>query len=54
MLSGVISSIEDREEGQAVTLYQTNLKLVNLKTNQIAWNGQKKIKKYIKRAKATW
>jgi len=54
MLSGVISTIEDREGGQSVMLYQTNLKLLNMKTNQIAWNGQKKIKKFVKRAKASW
>ena len=54
MLSGIISTIVDKEGGQEVTLYQTNLKLLNMKTNQIAWNGQKKIKKFIKRAKASW
>jgi uncharacterized protein (TIGR02722 family) len=54
MLSGVISTIEDRENGQSVMLYQTNLKLLNMRTNQIVWNGQKKIKKYIKHAKVTW
>ena len=54
MLSGVISTIEDSEGGQSVVLYQTNLKLLNMKTNQIAWNGQKKIKKFIKRAGASW
>ncbi len=52
MLSGIISSITDREGGQSVVLYQTNLKLVNMKTSQIAWNGQKKIKKFVKRAGA--
>jgi penicillin-binding protein activator len=54
MLSGVISTIQDREGGQMVTLYQTNLKLVNMKTNQIVWNGQKKIKKLVKRASTSW
>ena len=52
MLSGVISSITDREGGQEVVFYQTNLKLLNTKTNHIAWNGQKKIKKFVKRAGA--
>jgi uncharacterized protein (TIGR02722 family) len=54
MLSGIISSIEDSEGGKTVVLYQTNLKLLNMQTNQIAWNGSKKIKKYVKRAKAGW
>lgn len=54
MLSGLISTITDQEGGKAVVLYQTNLKLLNMKTNQIAWNGSKKIKKFVKRAKASW
>jgi penicillin-binding protein activator len=52
-LSGTISSVQDREGGESVVLYQVNLKLVDVKTNQIVWNGQKKIKKQISRAAAT-
>jgi uncharacterized protein (TIGR02722 family) len=52
MLSGVINTIEDKEKGKSVMYYQTNLKLLNVKTNQIAWNGEKKIKKFIKRSRA--
>jgi len=54
MLSGSINTITDSEGGQSVVLYQTNLKLLNMKSNQIAWNGQKKIKKFVKRSKASW
>lgn len=54
MLSGVINAIADHEGGKTVMFYQTNLKLLNMKTNQIAWNGQKKIKKFIKQARASW
>jgi hypothetical protein len=54
MLSGAINTIEDSEGGKKVTLYQTNLKLLNMKTNQIAWNGQKKIKKFVSRSKVGW
>lgn len=54
MLSGAINTIEDKEGGSSVMLYQTNLKLLNMQSNQIAWNGQKKIKKFVKRAKASW
>lgn len=54
MLSGAINQIVDQEGGKAVVYYQTNLKLLNMKTNQIAWNGQKKIKKFVKRARASW
>ena len=39
---------------KALVYYQVNLKLINLETNQIVWNGQKKIKKYVKRSKVTW
>ena len=54
MLSGIINSIEDREDNKEVVYYQVNLKLLDVKTNQIVWNGEKKIKKYVKRAKASW
>jgi uncharacterized protein (TIGR02722 family) len=54
MLSGAINTIEDKEGGKVVVLYQTNLKLLNMQSNQIAWNGQKKIKKFITRAGASW
>ena len=54
MLSGVLNQIVDQEGGKAVVYYQTNLKLLNMKSNKIAWNGQKKIKKFVKRSKAGW
>ncbi len=50
MLSGSISTIEDREGGKSVILYQTDMKLLDMKTNQISWVGQKKIKKSVKRS----
>jgi len=54
MLSGAINSIVDQEGGKAVVFFQTNLKLLNVKTHQIVWNGQKKIKKYVTRSKASF
>jgi penicillin-binding protein activator len=54
MLSGAINTIQDSEGGKSVMLYQVNLKLLNMKTNQIAWNGQKKIKKFVKRSRASF
>ncbi len=54
MLSGSINSIVDQEGGKAVVFFQTNLKLLNMKTHQIAWNGQKKIKKYVTRSRASF
>jgi uncharacterized protein (TIGR02722 family) len=53
-LSGTIMSVQDREGGESVVLYQVNLKLVDVKTNQIVWNGQKKIKKQVSRASASF
>ena len=54
MLSGTITSIVDQEGGKAVLFYQTNLKLVDMKTNEIVWNGQKKIKKFVQRSRLTF
>lgn len=54
MLSGVISSVEDKEGGKAVVMYQVDMKLLNMKNNQIAWVGQKRIKKFIKRSGSSW
>lgn len=53
-LSGTINSVRDREGGESVVLYQVNLKMVDLQSNQIVWNGQKKIKKDVQRASATY
>jgi hypothetical protein len=54
MLSGTVNSIVDQEGGKAVVFYQTNLKMLNMKTHQIAWNGQKKIKKYVTRSRTSF
>lgn len=54
MLSGVLNSVVDKAGGKAVVFYQVNLKLINIETNQIVWNGQKQIKKYVKRSKVAW
>lgn len=53
-LSGTINSVQDREGGESIIFYQINLKLLNLKSNHIVWNGQKKIKKNILRASVSW
>ncbi len=47
MLQGSINSIVDQYNKQKVVLYQVDLKLTDLETNEIVWIGQKKIKKYI-------
>ena len=54
MLSGTLNSVVDQAGKKAVVFYQVNMKLINLETNQIVWNGQKQIKKYVKRSKVAW
>ena len=54
MLSGVLNSVVDQAGSKAVVFYQVNLKLIDIETNQIVWNGQKQIKKYVKRSKVSW
>ncbi|ACC97753.1 Uncharacterized proteobacterial lipoprotein [Elusimicrobium minutum Pei191] len=54
MLSGVLNSIVDQEGKRSVVYYQVNLKLINIETNQIVWNGEKKIKKYVLKRSAKW
>ncbi len=54
MLSGTLKSIIDKSGSKALVYYQTNMKLINVETNQIVWNGQKKIKKYVTRSKVSW
>jgi penicillin-binding protein activator len=51
MLIGNISSIVDKEGGEAVKYYQINLELVDIGTNQKAWIGEKKIKKIVSQDK---
>lgn len=51
MLIGNISSIIDKEGGQAVKYYQVNMELVNIATNQKVWIGEKKIKKIVSQDK---
>ncbi|MDH5752043.1 MAG: penicillin-binding protein activator LpoB, partial [Deltaproteobacteria bacterium] len=47
VVTGVINSIEDREGGEKVVFYQTNLEMINVETNEKVWIGDKKIKKFI-------
>lgn len=54
MLSGTLNSVVDKSGKKELVFYQVNMKLINLETNQIVWNGQKQIKKYVKRSKVAW
>lgn len=46
-LGGVMTSIEDAENGKRVAFYKVNLELINIETNEKVWIGDKEIKKYI-------
>lgn len=54
LMGGVISSITDEEDGERVVFYQIDLNLINLEDNIKAWQGQKKIKKYIGKKKVSF
>ncbi|MDE2197063.1 MAG: penicillin-binding protein activator LpoB [Gammaproteobacteria bacterium] len=49
MMQGTISTIIDAAGDKAVKYYQVDLRLINMRTNVIAWVGQKKIKKVVER-----
>jgi penicillin-binding protein activator len=49
MLQGSVNSVKDETKGKYVILFQVNLELVNLTTNEKTWIGQQKIKKLVKR-----
>jgi penicillin-binding protein activator len=49
MLKGSINDVKDEVRGKYAVLYQANLELVDLRTNEKRWLGQKKIKKIVTR-----
>jgi len=51
MLIGSINSIVDREGGDKVVYYQVDLELVDMTSNRKVWIGDKKIKKFVERAR---
>ncbi len=51
MLKGAINTISDKIEGTGVMFYQVNLQLMEIKTHKIAWIGEKKIKKVVRKSR---
>ena len=51
MLIGSINSIVDRLDNERVVYYQVNLELIDMTDNRKVWIGDKKIKKFVERAK---
>ena len=54
ILIGQINAIEDVEKKEKIVFYQVDLTLTDIETNQKVWLGQKKIKKYVARARYTY
>ena len=50
MLKGTINTIIDANGRDQVRFYQVNLTLISLVDNEIVWNGEKKIKKFVERS----
>lgn len=50
-LSGSINSFVDEQDGQRVTFYQVDLRLIDMTSNREVWTGQKKIQKHQKRSR---
>ena len=48
MLQGVINAILDSIDNKKVVLYQVDLELSDIETNEKVWLGSKKIRKFIK------
>lgn len=53
MLKGTINDVKDEVRGKYAVLYQANLEMINMRTNEKVWIGQKKIKKLVERPKAS-
>ncbi len=51
MLVGTLNTIVDQDGAKAVVFYQTNLELIEIESNRKVWIGEKKIKKFVERAK---
>ncbi len=51
ILKGSINTVKDEIKGKYAILYQVNLELINLKTNEKVWIGQKEIKKKVENSK---
>ena len=48
MLQGTVNSIVDEYKRNKVVSYQVDLQLTNIETNEVAWIGDKKIKKTVR------
>jgi uncharacterized protein (TIGR02722 family) len=54
MLKGSINAVADAVKGKHLMFYQANLELIDMKTNQKRWIGQKEIKKLVERSSVSF
>lgn len=54
MMHGSIKTLIDQLEGRQIKLYQVDMELINLETNEKVWIGNKEIRKYIERSRTRW
>ena len=47
MLFGTVINTPDQDGNRKINVYQVDLTLADLETNELVWSGNKKIKKYI-------
>lgn len=51
MMIGQIASVTDAVDGKKVVLYQVDMEIINLESNEKVWIGSKEVKKLIKKSK---
>ena len=54
MMIGQIASVTDAVDGKKVVLYQVDMEIINLESNEKVWIGSKEVKKLIKKSKSSW
>ena len=54
MMQGQITSVTDAVDGKKVVLYQVDMEIIHLESNEKVWIGSKKLKKFIKKSKTSW
>jgi len=54
MLKGSIKTLIDAVAGKQVKFYQVDLELIAVQSNEKAWIGSKKIKKFVKQSRLKW
>ncbi len=54
MMIGQITSVTDAVDGKKVVLYQVDMEIINLESNEKVWIGSKEVKKFIKKSKSSW